>query len=226
MIPFTLCLHVCARRAGKDTLWYRAGDKKPLRPRRCSISQPMLIWMKTCATLLSGSAPGRRPVRRDRPAGGAVECEGKRTRLGRRSKVGEPPSLRGLRRLFSQAPWVQEALVAIWLQQKASSNASSSQNVEAAGNTSCDRGGFDHEQAERAQEGRRGARTLCSADRRCPLASQRSRQAEVCEAEALAFQSKIEVMEMRESCSCATGLWHAAREPHHGSPEQPLAARP
>lgn len=47
---------------------------------------------------------------------GLLECEGKRTLSGVLSKVGEPPSLSGLSRFFSEAPWVQEALVVIWLE--------------------------------------------------------------------------------------------------------------
>jgi hypothetical protein len=47
---------------------------------------------------------------------GLMECDGKRTLSGVLSKVGEPPSLSGLSRFFSEAPWVQEALVVIWLE--------------------------------------------------------------------------------------------------------------
>src|SRR5437660_4782161 len=47
---------------------------------------------------------------------GLMECEGKRTLSGVLSKVGQPPSLSGLSRFFSEAPWVQEALVVIWLE--------------------------------------------------------------------------------------------------------------
>jgi hypothetical protein len=47
---------------------------------------------------------------------GLMECEGKRTLSGVLSKVGEPPSLSGLSRFFSEAPWEQEALVVIWLE--------------------------------------------------------------------------------------------------------------
>jgi hypothetical protein len=65
-------------------------------------------------------------------------------------------------------------------------------------------------------------------DRRCPLAPQLSRHATVCETEEVAFQSTIERMNtliracepvagthtplLLESWSCATCLWHAARE--------------
>jgi hypothetical protein len=47
---------------------------------------------------------------------GLMECDGKRTLSGVLSKVGEPPSLSGLSRFFSEAPWMQEALVVIWLE--------------------------------------------------------------------------------------------------------------
>ncbi len=47
---------------------------------------------------------------------GLLECEGKRTLRGVLSKVGDPPSLSGLSRFFSEAPWMQETLVTIWLE--------------------------------------------------------------------------------------------------------------
>lgn len=47
---------------------------------------------------------------------GLLKCDGKRTLSGVLSKVGQPPSLSGLSRFFSEAPWLQEALVAIWLE--------------------------------------------------------------------------------------------------------------
>ena len=47
---------------------------------------------------------------------GLMECDGKRTLSGVLSKVGQPPSLSGLSRFFAEAPWLQEALVDIWLE--------------------------------------------------------------------------------------------------------------
>lgn len=47
---------------------------------------------------------------------GLMECDGRRTLSGVLSKVGQPPSLSGLSRFFSEAPWLQEALVVIWLE--------------------------------------------------------------------------------------------------------------
>jgi hypothetical protein len=47
---------------------------------------------------------------------GLMECEGRRTLSGLLSKVSQPPSLSGLSRFFSEAPWVQEAVVVIWLE--------------------------------------------------------------------------------------------------------------
>jgi hypothetical protein len=47
---------------------------------------------------------------------GLLECNGRRTLSGVLSKVGQPPSLSGLSRFFAQAPWLQEALVVIWLE--------------------------------------------------------------------------------------------------------------
>src|SRR5450755_2077048 len=45
-----------------------------------------------------------------------MECDGKRTLSGILSQVGQPASLSGLSRFFSEAPWVQEAVVGIWLE--------------------------------------------------------------------------------------------------------------
>jgi len=47
---------------------------------------------------------------------GLMECDGRRTLSGVLSQVAEPPSLSGLSRFFSEAPWLQEALVLIWLE--------------------------------------------------------------------------------------------------------------
>ncbi len=47
---------------------------------------------------------------------GLLECEGRRTLSGIVSKVAQPPSLSGLSRFLSEAPWMTEALVIIWLE--------------------------------------------------------------------------------------------------------------
>ncbi len=160
---------------------------------------------------------------------GLMECEGKRTLSGVLSKVGQPPSLSGLSRFFSEAPWVQEALVVIWLEHF---RAEMQPLVET-----------EREQQRQQQPKRRGrpkqplvtgyvigddstmskpkgrkmeglgkhhsttydqrivGHSLVQGlyvllDRRCPLAPQLHRQARVCEAEEVSFQSKIELMEM------------------------------
>ncbi|HEY1349052.1 MAG TPA: hypothetical protein VGF67_05445 [Ktedonobacteraceae bacterium] len=46
--------------------------------------------------------------------GGLLECEGRRRLSGIGSKVAQPPSLSGLSRFLSEAPWVAQALVVIW----------------------------------------------------------------------------------------------------------------
>ena len=46
---------------------------------------------------------------------GLMECDGRRTLSGLLHEVGQPPSLSGLSRFFSQAPWSQEEVVARWL---------------------------------------------------------------------------------------------------------------
>jgi hypothetical protein len=46
---------------------------------------------------------------------GLMECEGRRTLTGWLREVGQPPSLSGLSRLLSEAPWSQEQLVSSWL---------------------------------------------------------------------------------------------------------------
>jgi hypothetical protein len=48
---------------------------------------------------------------------GLLECEGRRTLSGVVSRVAQPPSLSGLSRFLSEAPWIAEALVVIWLEQ-------------------------------------------------------------------------------------------------------------
>jgi hypothetical protein len=192
---------------------------------------------------------------------GLMECEGKRTLSGVLSKVGDPPSLSGLSRFFSEAPWMQEALVVIWLEHFR-------KEMQPLVEAEC-------EQQRKLQPKRRGRPKQPSVtgyvigddstmskpqgrkmeglgkhhsttydqrivghslvqglyvllDRRCPLAPQLYRQAKVCEAEEVAFHSKIELMEMLirefepvvgtrthvllDSWYCAKCLWHAARE--------------
>jgi len=46
---------------------------------------------------------------------GLMECDGRRTLSGMRSSVGQAPSLSGLSRFFSDAPWCAEEIVASWL---------------------------------------------------------------------------------------------------------------
>jgi hypothetical protein len=100
-------------------MWYQTGNKNNLKPRRCPMPQPIIcldeevrhfaerfrsVWSKPqyqyFVTVLLG----------------LLECEGKRTLSGIVSKVAQPPSLSGLSRFFSEAPWDQEALAAIWLE--------------------------------------------------------------------------------------------------------------
>lgn len=192
---------------------------------------------------------------------GLLECEGRRTLSGILSKVGQPSSLSGLSRFLSEAPWVQEALVAIWLEHF---RTEMQPQVEA-----------EREHQRTAQPRRRGrpkqplvtgymigddstmskpkgrkmeglgkhhsttyeqriiGHSLLQGlyvllDRRCPLAPHLYRQAKGCEAEGVAFQSKIELMEslirefepvagtkthvLLDSWYCAKVLWRAARE--------------
>lgn len=46
---------------------------------------------------------------------GLMECDGRRTLSGLLQEVGHPPSLSGLSRFFSEAPWSREAVVDSWL---------------------------------------------------------------------------------------------------------------
>lgn len=46
---------------------------------------------------------------------GLMECDGRRTLSGLLHEVGHPPSLSGLSRFFSEAPWCSEAVVDRWL---------------------------------------------------------------------------------------------------------------
>ncbi len=192
---------------------------------------------------------------------GLMECEGKRTLSGVLSKVGDPPSLSGLSRFFSEAPWMQEALVAIWLehfrremqplvevereQQRhlqpkrrgrprhplvtgyligddSTMSKPKGRKMEGLGKHHS----TTHDQRIVGHSLLQGLYVLL--DRTCPLAPQLYRQAKVCEAEEVSFQSKIELMEtliqefepvvgtqthvLLDSWYCAKCLWHAARE--------------
>jgi hypothetical protein len=192
---------------------------------------------------------------------GLLECDGKRTLSGVLSKVGQPPSLSGLSRFFSEAPWVQEALVVIWLEHFRAEMQPLVQAEREQQRTLQPKGrgrpkqplvtgyviGDDSTMSKpkgRKMEGlgkhhsttydqRIVGHSLVQGlyvllDRRCPLAPQLYRQAKVCEAENVAFQSKIELMEtlirecepvagttthiLLDSWYCAKCLWHAARQ--------------
>jgi DDE superfamily endonuclease len=192
---------------------------------------------------------------------GLLECDGKRTLSGVLSKVGQPPSLSGLSRFFSEAPWLQEALVVIWLEHfRAEMQPLVQAEREQQRNLQPKRRGrpkqplvtgyvIGDDSTMSKPKGRKmeglgkhhsttydqrivghslvqGLYVLL--DRRCPLAPQLYRQANVCEAENVAFQSKIELMEtlirecepvagttthiLLDSWYCAKCLWHAARQ--------------
>lgn len=192
---------------------------------------------------------------------GLLECDGKRTLSGVLSKVGQPPGLSGLSRFFAEAPWLQEALVVIWLehfraemqplvevereQQRTrqpkgrgrpkqplvtgyvigdDSTMSKPKGRKMAGlgkhhSTTYDQRIVGHSLVQ-------GLYVLL--DRRCPLAPHLYRQASVCEAEQVPFQSKIALMDtlirefkpvdgththvLLDSWYCAKCLWRAARE--------------
>src|SRR6266849_501402 len=176
-------------------------------------------------------------------------------------EVGQAPSLSGLSRFLSEAPWSQEAIVARWqkhfraelqplvdaqrdrqrkLEPKrrgrpkqplvtgymigddSTMSKPQGRKMEGLGkhhSTTYDQGIVGHSLVQ-------GLYVLL--DRRCPLAPQLYRQAKVCEAEEVAFHSKIELMEMLirefepvagtkthillDSWYCAKCLWRAARE--------------
>jgi hypothetical protein len=250
--------------AGKDTMWYQTGNKNHLKPRRCPMPQPIICLDEEVRHF----AERFRSVL-SKPQYqyfvtvllGLLECEGRRTLSGIVSKVGQPPSLSGLSRFLSEAPWVQEALVVIWLEHFRA-------EMQPLVETEC-------EQQRTCQPKRRGRPKQPSVtgyligddstmskpkgrkmeglgkhhstthdqrivghslvqglyvllDRQCPLAPQLYRQGKVCEAEEVAFQSKIELMEtlirefkpvagtkthvLLDSWYCAKCLWHAARE--------------
>ncbi len=192
---------------------------------------------------------------------GLLECDGKRTLSGVLSKVGQPPSLSGLSRFFSEAPWLQEALVVIWLEHfRAEMQPLVQAEREQQRNLQPKRRGrpkqplvtgyvIGDDSTMSKPKGRKmeglgkhhsttydqrivghslvqGLYVLL--DRRCPLAPQLYRQANVCEAENVAFQSKIELMGtlirecepvagttthiLLDSWYCAKCLWHAARQ--------------
>jgi hypothetical protein len=192
---------------------------------------------------------------------GLMECDGRRTLSGLLHEVGQAPSLSGLSRFFSEAPWSQEAVVASWLSHF---RTEMQPLVEAEREEQC-----KHQLKHRGRpkqpfvtgyvigddstmskpKGRKMAglgkhhsttydqrivgHSLVQGlyvllDRTCPLAPPLYRQATVCEAEQVPFQSKIELMDtlirefepvsgtrthiLLDSWYCAKCLWHAARE--------------
>ncbi|HEV7237533.1 MAG TPA: transposase [Ktedonobacteraceae bacterium] len=188
---------------------------------------------------------------------GLMECDGKRTLSGVLSQVGQPPSLSGLSRFFAEAPWVQEKLVLIWLehfrtemqpQVEAERERQRTHQLKRRGRPKqplvtgddstmskpkeCKMEGLGKHHSTTSNQRIVGHSLVQGLyvllDRRCSLAPQLYRQAKVCEAEAVPFQSKIELMEtlirefepvagtqthiLLDSWYCAKCLWHAARE--------------
>jgi hypothetical protein len=192
---------------------------------------------------------------------GLLECEGKRTLSGIKSKIAHPPSLSGLSRFLSESPWVAQALVVIWQERfRAEMQPLVEAEYEQVRQTQPKRRGrpkqplvtgyligddstmskpkgrkmeglgkhhsTTHEQRIIGHSLVQGLSVLL--DRRCPLAPQLYRQARVCEAEQVEFQSKIELMAtlirefepvvgtkthvLLDSWYGAKCLWHAARE--------------
>src|SRR6266487_1706767 len=116
----TLCLHFLKGGiAGKDTMWYHKGEKKPLKPRRCPMPVPIICLDDELCHFVE-----RYRQRFSKPQYqyfvivlvGLMLCEGRRTLLGLVRQVAEASSLAGLSRFLSQAPWDEGELAEQWLE--------------------------------------------------------------------------------------------------------------
>src|SRR6266566_4310394 len=115
-----LCLHFLKGGiAGKDTMWYHKGEKKPLKPRRCPMPVPIICLDDELCHFVE-----RYRQRFSKPQYqyfvivlvGLMLCEGRRTLLGLVRQVAEASSLAGLSRFLSQAPWDEGELAEQWLE--------------------------------------------------------------------------------------------------------------
>jgi DDE superfamily endonuclease len=188
---------------------------------------------------------------------GLMECEGRRTLSGLLREVGQAPSLSGLSRFFAEAPWCSEAIVASWQRHfcaemqplvEAECERQRRQQFKRRGRpkqpfVTGDDSTMSKPKGRKMQGlGKHHSTTYDQRivghsvvqglyvllDRTCPLAPQLYRQATVCEAEQVPFQSQIALMEtlirefepvdgtqthvLLDSWYCAKCLWHAARE--------------
>ncbi|HVB22672.1 MAG TPA: transposase [Ktedonobacteraceae bacterium] len=148
---------------------------------------------------------------------GLMECDGKRTLSGLLQEVGHPPSLSGLSRFFSEAPWSQEAIVDRWLSHfrtemqprvEAECEQQRQQPLRQRGrpkqpfvtgyvigddSTMSKHHSTTYDQRIVGHSLVQGCYMLL--DRTCPLVPQLYQQEQVCEASGVPFHSKIALME-------------------------------
>src|SRR5260370_42414348 len=173
--------------AGKDIMWYQGEKEQPLRPGRCTMpvriicldeevryfaqrfqnlfSKPQYQYLVT--VLL-----------------GLMECEGGRTLSGLLRQIGAGPSLAGLSRFLSQAPWEAKAVAERWLRhfreemqpcvaaelqrQRQEQPKQRSRPNPPVGSSVSDRGRFDDAQTERQEDGRAGTASFDDAGQTDP----------------------------------------------------------
>lgn len=192
---------------------------------------------------------------------GLMLCQEHRTLSGLQRQVTEPPSLSGLSRFLSQAPWSADSVVQAWWVRfraqlaplvAAEQHRQCQARPKRSGrpkepvvtgywigddSTQPKRQGRQMEALGRHHSTTEGKRVVGHSlvqglyvllGRRCPSAPQLYRQRTTCEAEGVAFQSKIDLMEalilhfepvagtqthvLLDSWYAAKRLWHAARQ--------------
>src|SRR3989475_6421736 len=99
--------------AGKDTMWYQEEEYPPLKPRRCPMPVPIICLDEH---LRHFSERYRRLLSKPQYQYfvtvllGLMLCEGARTLRGLLHQIADGPSLAGLSRFLSEAPWEAPAV--------------------------------------------------------------------------------------------------------------------
>src|SRR5438270_1601160 len=104
--------------AGKNTMWYQGEEDPLLKPRRCPMPVPI-----RCLDEQVRQFAERFRQEFSKPQYqyfvtvllGLMLCEGARTLRGLLRQIADAPSLAGLRRFLSQAPWQAREVVEGWL---------------------------------------------------------------------------------------------------------------
>jgi len=100
-------------------MWYQGEEENPLKPRRCPMPVPILCldeYLRQFAQRFRDELSQPQYQYFVIVLLGLMLCQGRRTLRGLLRQIAAGPSLAGLSRFLSQAPWQAAALVDCWLE--------------------------------------------------------------------------------------------------------------